>query len=535
MSAPILPVYPQWVAQTLTPYLRYAFKHLLRDDLDIEPYVQRALETSSFQPKSSTDGDDLFFERVFFAIERRHQGLPAELNGLTDNLQPLARFLIRRAQLKGPYELLHRNAQPSEAWKKYESVRLTQIATETARVQNYSSSSVDNQPGTSTFAMTARPPANHDIDPRLLYANPGDFTEPGLSGTLTIPELQHYQRRNQEIEAFWARRQGQLPNQQQGFGLQHPSPGSQGSLQGRQHEMMSPIWQRQFDDNVNGPGLPYVPRPALQQHSTPDYVQQVGQQRSVGPSQLPTPAPTPTAQMYAPAQSIQQYSPQLGSYQPTGYSSLAQPQYLQPRQARTAPELKIKQHSFPTAPRSQPTQSGNSANRRRNTQHGLPTLARPAGISKSVSQPLATTATPDWTDTAQLAASMPAFKSLPKAEKVAKILEINRAIKAKNPTTLTAMDQFLLDHGVAKEDVTVVGVVGPDGNIVKPPGQQAITVPAPGYPTHPGVHATPPGMPAFAHHPGYSNITSSFPQPSYNPPTKSAPAGKRGRKKKEKK
>ncbi|KAI4961998.1 hypothetical protein J4E86_001028, partial [Alternaria arbusti] len=133
MSAPILPVYPQWVAQTLTPYLRYAFKHLLRDDLDIEPYVQRAFETSSFQPKSSIDGDDLFFERVFFAIERRHQGLPAELNGLTDNLQPLARFLIRRAQLKGPYELLHRNAQPSESWKKYESVRLTQIAAENAR------------------------------------------------------------------------------------------------------------------------------------------------------------------------------------------------------------------------------------------------------------------------------------------------------------------------------------------------------------------------------------------------------------------
>ena len=319
--------------------------------------------------------------------------------------------------------------------------------------------------------MTARPPTNHDIDPRLLYANPGDFTEPGLSGTLTIPELQHYQRRNQEIEAFWARRQGQIPNQQQGLGLQHPSPGSQGSLQGRQHEVMSPIGQRQFSDAVNGPGLSCAPCPALQ-HYFPDYLQQVGQQRSMGPSQLPTPAPTPTAQMYTPAQSIQQYSPQLGSYQPAGNPSLAQTQYFQPRQALAAPELKIKQHSFPIAPRSQPAQSGNTANRRRNTQPGLPTLARPAGISKSVPQPLATTVTPDWTDTAQLAASMPAFKSLPKAEKVAKILEISRAIKAKNPTTLTAMDQFLLDHGVAKEDVTAVGVVGPGGNIVKPPGRR---------------------------------------------------------------
>ncbi|KAI4646732.1 hypothetical protein J4E93_004955 [Alternaria ventricosa] len=298
---------------------------------------------------------------------------------------------------------------------------------------------------------------------------------------------------------------------------------------------MSPVLQGQFNNTVNGPGLPYVPRPALQQHSTPDYAQQVGQQRTVVPSQLPTPAPTPTAQMYTPAQSTQQYSPQLGSYQPTGYPSSAQPQCFQPHQTPKAPELKIKQHSFPTAPRSQPTQSANTSNRRRNTQPGLATLTRPAGISKSVPQPPTTAATPDWTDRAQLAASMPAFKSLPKAEKVAKILEINRAIKAKNPTTLTSMEQFLLDLDVAKEDVTAVGVVGPDGNIVKPPGQQAISVPAPSYPTPPGLQTTPPGLPAFAHHPGYSNITSSFPQPSYNPPTKSAPAGKRGRKKKEKK
>ncbi|KAI4952784.1 hypothetical protein J4E91_003258 [Alternaria rosae] len=133
MNAPTLPIDPQWFAQNLTPYLRYAFKHVLRDDLDITPYVQRALDFSSYQPKSSMDGDDLLFERIFFAIERRHRGLPAELNGLTDNLQPLARFLIRRAQLKGPYDLLHRDAQPSEAWMKYESVRLMQIAVENTR------------------------------------------------------------------------------------------------------------------------------------------------------------------------------------------------------------------------------------------------------------------------------------------------------------------------------------------------------------------------------------------------------------------
>jgi hypothetical protein len=78
--------------------------------------------------KSFTGDEDLDFERVYFAIENRHRGLPAELNELTENLEPLARFLIQRAQLKGPYELMRRDAQPSETWKKYESIRLTQLA-----------------------------------------------------------------------------------------------------------------------------------------------------------------------------------------------------------------------------------------------------------------------------------------------------------------------------------------------------------------------------------------------------------------------
>lgn len=77
---------------------------------------------------SYTDGDGLVFERVFFAIERRHQDLPAELNDFTENLECLALFLIRRAQEKGPYRLLGRDIPPSDAWKKYESERITQVA-----------------------------------------------------------------------------------------------------------------------------------------------------------------------------------------------------------------------------------------------------------------------------------------------------------------------------------------------------------------------------------------------------------------------
>jgi hypothetical protein len=46
---------------------------------------------------------------------------------VTENLEPLARFLIRRAQLKGPYELLGRMNIASGAWKEYEFERLDKL------------------------------------------------------------------------------------------------------------------------------------------------------------------------------------------------------------------------------------------------------------------------------------------------------------------------------------------------------------------------------------------------------------------------
>jgi hypothetical protein len=83
-----------------------------------------------------SDGDDLLFERIFLAIEHRLKGQPAERNGITDNLEPLAKFLIRRAQLKGPYELLGRDPQPSEEWKQYETRRRASLAAERARTMD---------------------------------------------------------------------------------------------------------------------------------------------------------------------------------------------------------------------------------------------------------------------------------------------------------------------------------------------------------------------------------------------------------------
>jgi hypothetical protein len=74
-----------------------------------------------------TDGDDLLFERICLAIEFRYKNLAPELNIVIESLEPLARFLIRRAQLKGPYELLGRMNIASGAWQEHEAGRLKRL------------------------------------------------------------------------------------------------------------------------------------------------------------------------------------------------------------------------------------------------------------------------------------------------------------------------------------------------------------------------------------------------------------------------
>jgi hypothetical protein len=488
--------------------------------------------------------DDLDFERVYFAIEYRHRGLPAELNELTENLEPLARFLIRRAQLKGPYELMRRDVQPSETWKKYESIRLTQLAAANAgsmcalspdlllterlltstTVLNCSVPIVPCQPE-STTSIIARPPTDHNIDPRLLYALPGALVGKEFSGSLTMSEMQLHQRRNRDIEAFWESKLRQLPNQQQGHGIQHTSPGLQGSLQGHQNETMLSTWQGHPDSTLN---------PAFQQQHTPSHIQHLGQQ-TVIPAQLPPQAPISVAHMYTPAQHLQQHPSQRAT-------SPASMQYLQPNPALMAPTHNVQPPFVPIAPRSLPAQSSSSSTRHRNARSGLPFLTRPAGISKATFDASATAAStaiaaiaapPDWNDAVQLAERMAAFKKLERGEKVSKLVELDRAAKMKTPNSLKAVQRFRPSQGIAGEDVAAVKLAETSEGMVKQrdraigyitttPDQQAITVPAPVYQTHPSAHTTTPGFGAFVPHPGYSNVTSSFQTPRYGPPMGSA-------------
>jgi hypothetical protein len=71
-----------------------------------------------------TDGDDLVFERICQAIQFRYKNLAPDLSVVTDNMESLAKFLLRHAQLKGSYELLGRMNVASGAWREYEAWRL---------------------------------------------------------------------------------------------------------------------------------------------------------------------------------------------------------------------------------------------------------------------------------------------------------------------------------------------------------------------------------------------------------------------------
>jgi hypothetical protein len=71
-----------------------------------------------------TDGYDLIFERIRLAIDRRDLDYAPDLALVTEHLEPLAKSLIRRAQLKGPYTLLGRMNIGSGSWREYQAKRL---------------------------------------------------------------------------------------------------------------------------------------------------------------------------------------------------------------------------------------------------------------------------------------------------------------------------------------------------------------------------------------------------------------------------
>lgn len=140
MAVPKHPIIQSWVKQTLIPFLLYAFASTLPYSADISGQVQSAVDFCLQKPDHPSDGDDLVFERIFMAIMHRYKNLEPDLEMVVDNIAPLARYLIRRAQLKGPYELLERTDIGSGAWVLYERRRLERIMLEPEKAKDGASS-----------------------------------------------------------------------------------------------------------------------------------------------------------------------------------------------------------------------------------------------------------------------------------------------------------------------------------------------------------------------------------------------------------
>lgn len=130
MTADKHPIAHQWIKQTLVPFLLFAFIATLPYPADISEEIQRSIDFALVKPDHHSDGDDVIFERIFMAIMHRHKNLAPDLTMVVDNLELCATYLIRRAQLKGPFELLGRTDIGSSAWMEHEGQRLSNLLPE---------------------------------------------------------------------------------------------------------------------------------------------------------------------------------------------------------------------------------------------------------------------------------------------------------------------------------------------------------------------------------------------------------------------
>ena len=125
MTAYKHPIAHHWIKQTLIPFLLFAFASTLPYPADISAEIQRLIDFALVKPDHPSDGDDMIFERIFMALMHGHKDLAPDLTMIVDNIEPCAKYLIRRAQLKGPFELLGRTDVGSSAWMESERQRLS--------------------------------------------------------------------------------------------------------------------------------------------------------------------------------------------------------------------------------------------------------------------------------------------------------------------------------------------------------------------------------------------------------------------------
>jgi hypothetical protein len=539
-----------------------------------------------------TDGDDLLFERIFLAIEHRLKGQPAERNVLTDNLEPLAKFLIRRAQLKGPYELLGRDPQPSEEWKQYEEERLARIladreeertrgvetqlsawfqrlgltstpAQQRLATPQHSISALRSTATAATVSFAPLPirqhsrisprtsPIDHLLDPRLLYALPGQYISPNLPGTLTVAEDQHHRRKNLDFQQFLTTRPAHEPWWQHQHILTQAattlynmvradSQGSQGTGSSSQDAL---VRDSVYSQVVSGrpPSQIVFPPPSQAWADSRQSGELLAQQSGVVRRGMQAPAPTDLPAQPPPIFYLNPRQPWTGSANPGQLSAQQDMPVQRPQQppaptANMYPPPQQAQHPPPFQQGTRPmrlmepprtlipgpvpsqlaqVQLGPVFKTRKPPPTSLPTLTKPAGISKPTPQTPRTPVTPRMSIPDQTT-----WNTLTKAEKIALILQVDQEQKADDPSVITTLDKMVARYMLEEERKAKSGKGGVKakkkergemgGEDTPPP---TFSVPAPPTPRASSFGSTPPTKKDFTKKAfkikGYQNNSAS--------------------------
>ncbi|KAF3035589.1 hypothetical protein E8E12_007205 [Didymella heteroderae] len=346
MTAYKHPITHHWIKQTLVPFLLYAFASTLPYPADISDEIQRSIDFALVKPDHPSDGDDVVFERVFMAIMHRHKNLAPDLSIVVDHLEPCAKYLIRRAQLKGPFELLDRTDVGSSAWVEYEWERLSNLVVERGEAEDEL-----RTPVRPPLAATKLSPTDGDLDPRLVHAQPGHFAAANHSGQLTAAENSYYRQQNRNYEQAHLQRQQQsiyssaAPAQLNVPSYVLPGRGPSHSRTTSVHKSSYSQHQQKIPQQSALPSV-YTPQPAINQPTlsvqTNAAAQISGQTQASQPQTLPssTIITTATLQTYVskqhawpqfqpaqfpPAQSkISMQTPQFFSKLPKGAPMLSQ-------------------------------------------------------------------------------------------------------------------------------------------------------------------------------------------------------------------
>jgi hypothetical protein len=329
-------------------------------------------------------------------------------------------------------------------------------------------------------------PIDHLIDPRLLYALPGQYILPNLPGTLTVAEDQHHRRKNLEFQQFLITRPAHEPWWQHQHMLTQAaatlynmaradSQGSQGTglpsqdalvrdsvysqtVSGRPPSQIvfPPRSQAWADPRKSGELLAQqsgvarrgmrAPTPTGLPAQPPSIVYLNSRQQWTGstnsgqlltqqdmPVQRPQQPPASTANTYPPPQQAQHPQPFQQATRPIWLMEprrtlVPGPVPFQPARIQPGPVL-----TSPTKTRKPPPTA-------------LPTLTKPAGISKPTPHTPRTPTTPRMSIPDQAA-----WNTLTKAEKIATIWQFDQQEKADDPNVITLLDKMFLQHMLEEE------------------------------------------------------------------------------------